>query len=334
MNILLFLKNLQGRGVSKVYLNLAKGFHRYGHSVTIVIRENIIDFQTDTEVIVFTKDITKNVDKLIKDKKIDFIISNNVKYLEGIKNIDSNKILYTIHMLWGSRVIKQLRFKKWLELKREYKNKYIIVDSNAVKDDLLNKIKIKPKKIQVIPDIFDYEEIYKKSKEYKPQYKNYLLHIGAFSKEKNHKLLLKTYAKLNCKYELVLIGNGKLFNDIKKLAKKLKIDNKVHFLGFVKNPYPYIKNAKLLIMTSDNEGLPGVAIESMLLNTPVVSTDSIGIRDILIDEFKEFITNKEELADKIKSALNYYPKIDTDKFKKRFSFEIIKEYERIFNELQ
>jgi glycosyltransferase involved in cell wall biosynthesis len=332
MNILLFLKNLQGRGVSKVYLNLAKGLKLYGHNPIIVIREDIIDFETDNEIYIIQENSSQKVDRLVQEKNIDFIISNNVKFLQNLHNISQDKIFYTVHMLWGERVFKQLRIKKWLELKKEYKNKNMIVDSNAVKNDLLKKIGIKPKRIEVIPDIFDYDEIITKANAFIPQEKNYLIHIGAFSKEKNHKLLLKSYAKLNTPYDLVLLGSGKLEEEMKKLAKKLHIENKVHFLGFVKNPYPYLKHAKMLITTSDNEGLPGVVIESMLLGTAVVSTNSKGVRDILQDKFKKFICTKKTLTQTIQKALESYPKIDTQAFKKRYSFEIIKRYERLFNE--
>ena len=327
-NILLFVKNLQGRGVSKVYLNLSKAFRSYGYNTYIIIRENIIDFNISGQnVVIFEKNITKNIDDFIEEKHIDFIISNNVKFLENIKNLSQDNIYYSVHMLWSERIFKNFRFKKLWELKKEYKNKNIIAVSKAVEDDLLKKIKIKPKKIEIIHDIFDFHDIDIKSKEFIPEENSYILNIGAFSKEKNHKLLLEVYKSLDTNLNLVLIGKGKLEKKIKDYAKKLGIEEKVKFLGFQKNPYPYIKNAKLMLLTSKDEALPGVAIESLYLNTPVVSTDSKGIRDILTNEFESFICkNKNELIQKTKMAMQTYPKINKNKIIKEFGFDIIKKY--------
>jgi glycosyltransferase involved in cell wall biosynthesis len=60
---------------------------------------------------------------------------------------------------------------------------------------------------------------------------------------------------------------------LQQLVKKLQIEKDVIFVGFQKNPYVYINNANLLMLTSDSEGLPTVIIESLILGTPVVSTD-------------------------------------------------------------
>jgi len=82
-----------------------------------------------------------------------------------------------------------------------------------------------------------------------------------------------------------------------------------------------------MLLTSTNEGLHGTAVESLYLNTPVVSTDSKGIRDVLTDELKNFICkNKYELIQKSKIALKNYPAIDQSKIKQKFGFAIIQKY--------
>ena len=327
-NILLFLKNLKNRGVSKVYINLAYELKRKGYNVHIVIREHIIDFDTkDLNIIIFDKNITSKVDSFIKEKKIDFIISNNVSYLTNLKNISQEKIYYSVHMLWGERIFKNLRFRKLFELKREYTNKNVIAVSKAVKKDLLERIKIKPKKIKVIYDVFDFREIEEKSVEKIEIDNEYILNVGAFSKEKNHKLLIDIFKDLKLDLKLVLIGSGKLENKIRNYVKKKNLENKVIFLGFKQNPYPYIKNAKLTLLTSTNEALPGVAIESLYLNTPVVSTDSIGIREILTDDLKNFIGyKKSDLIEKIYLALENYPLIYKEKLIQKFNKIPVDEY--------
>lgn len=56
------------------------------------------------------------------------------------------------------------------------------------------------------------------------------------------------------------------------------------FLGFKSNPYKYIANCDLLVLSSLYEGLPNVIIESIAIGTPVVATDCLsGPREILLD---------------------------------------------------
>ncbi len=332
MNILLFIKNLQGRGVSKVYLNLAKLLQSGGYNVYFVIRQNIVEFDTSflNNFFIISENITTTLDNLIEKEKIDYIISNNVEYCQKLSNISQNKVFYSVHMLWGERLFKQLRFKKIWQLRKEYKDKNVIAISSAVKDDLLNKIKIKPKRVEVIYDYFDFEEIDKKSNEYSVDIKNYIINIGAFSSEKNHKLLIETYKKLNTNYDLVLIGDGKLKSKIEKLVSKYNLKDRVHFLGFLKNPYPYLKNAKLTLLTSKNESLHGVAVESLFLNTPVVSTDSKGIREVLRGNLKQFIAkDNKQLIHLSQKALLNYPEINTIYYNK-FSKELLSSYNNLF----
>ena len=73
-----------------------------------------------------------------------------------------------------------------------------------------------------------------------------------------------------------------MLEQAKDLATELGLDKNVHFLGFRKNPYPYIKAARLLVLCSDFEGLPTVLMEALVLNRPTLSTDChSGPREIL-----------------------------------------------------
>ena len=57
--------------------------------------------------------------------------------------------------------------------------------------------------------------------------------------------------------------------------------SQVYFMGFEQNPYPFLKHAKLLVMTSLWEGLPIALLEAMSLGIPAVVSDcSSGIRSI------------------------------------------------------
>lgn len=101
----------------------------------------------------------------------------------------------------------------------------------------------------------------------------YLLHVGSFRPEKAHDVLLKAYAQSSMAYPLVLLGKGKMLDQTKVLAKSLGLDDKVIFLGFNKNPYPFMKNARGFVLSSRSEGFVRVIPEALALNAPVISTN-------------------------------------------------------------
>lgn len=85
------------------------------------------------------------------------------------------------------------------------------------------------------------------------------------------------------KAKLMIIGMGE-FNECRKLVKDLGLSDKVIFTGVQKNPYAYLKQADVFVLSSINEGFPNVMIEALALSKPVVSTDCLtGPAEILME---------------------------------------------------
>lgn len=96
--------------------------------------------------------------------------------------------------------------------------------------------------------------------------------VGRLTRQKNHRLLLRAFAKVPNHPELWVIGKGEEERALKELATQLGIDDRLSWIGYQPNPYPYIRAADCLVLSSDAEGLPNVLIEAMIIGTPVVST--------------------------------------------------------------
>ena len=110
----------------------------------------------------------------------------------------------------------------------------------------------------------------------------YMIHVASFDSMKGHRDLLQAYAKTERKLPLVLVGKGKLEEEIKQLAIELNISHCVRFLGFQSNPYPLIGSAALMVLTSKFEGFGYTIVEAQALGVPVISTDCpFGPRELL-----------------------------------------------------
>lgn len=100
--------------------------------------------------------------------------------------------------------------------------------------------------------------------------------VGRFEKQKNHRVLLKAYAKFILKhpeYTLHLYGKGSLEHEIRVLAGDLHIETKVVFEGFRKNVMAEILDAGMFVLSSDYEGISNSLLEAMAVGIPVISTD-------------------------------------------------------------
>ncbi|MDY0194464.1 MAG: glycosyltransferase [Sulfurovaceae bacterium] len=279
--------------------------------------------------------LSKKLDRLLKELKIDLVISHMEATAKVLRFLNIPKIYYMrVDITQELNSFKEKSFLRYIKRKNLYKNIFdnqnLITISQDTEKNLLNFIN--PKKIQTIYNPFDLERVMRLSNEpaILPS-EDYLIQIGSDFKRKRQDILLEAFSKIkDKKIKLLLLGteeNKQILEWIKRLGIKKE---RIIFQPFTANPYPFIKNAKMLIMSSEREGLPRVIVESLILKTPVVSTDcDTGPREILVDELGVYlakVNDPNDLANKINLALKSYPEI-TDKYIKKFDKnEIIKKY--------
>ena len=108
--------------------------------------------------------------------------------------------------------------------------------------------------------------------------------------------LLKIFRKINeaePQTRLAIIGEGS-FEEYRKLAEELAIQDKVLFTGLKKNPFPYLRESDVYLLTSLSEGLPNALVESLALSLPIVSANCLsGPAEILNEDWKDAELKRE-----------------------------------------
>lgn len=133
--------------------------------------------------------------------------------------------------------------------------------------------------------------------------KKYIITAGRLIKSKRIDMLICAFSDIRNyypEYELIILGDGAEYNSLVKLSGDLKIKDKVHFVGFVDNPYKFISRSDIFVMASESEGLPNAIIEAMACGTPVISTDCrTGPRELLAPEtdYNKILKDTMEVAD-------------------------------------
>lgn len=356
----LVVTNLAGSGAEKVVLNLFNMFEKFGHNVYIFILEDVVLYKLSekekSKIISLTKN--RKYHKLFSffgDKRLNYILEKKLSEIEKqenksfdliLSNLPSadrvlfyskrNNVYSCIHTSYYQEILEFIRNKKNSRAtkktnlyKKIYENKNLITVANQIKNDF-KKFDINEKKILTIYNPFDFDKIRDLGNEILDDIPidDYIISASAFRPVKRYDILLDAYKKSSIKLKLVLLcSNPKELID---MIKERDLEKSVQILGFRTNPYPYIKNAKALILSSEREGLPTVLIESLILGIPVVSTNCIsGPSEILTNNLSKYlakVNDSDDLAQKMAKILNDEIIIE-DKYIEKFNeVNIINQY--------
>lgn len=149
-------------------------------------------------------------------------------------------------------------------------------------------------------------------KKYNLENKYIIGSIGRLVKYKNQKILIKAFAKLleegwkNSSLHLVLVGQGPEYAELKNLAIKLGVADKITFTGHIENAKSIISSFNIFILPSNNEAFGRVLLEAMLFKVPVIASNSGGAKEIVEDQVNGLLFKKgdsKELAKSIRFVI-------------------------------
>lgn len=208
-------------------------------------------------------------------------------------------------------------------------DKIVAVSDNVKK--CFNDIYHLDDKVIVIYNVVNGERIIELSKEESDVLLNNnelnLVSVGRLHEMKGYGRLIDTIYKLKCdgifdKVKLRIYGDGPLFESLNQKIVDLDLTNDVFLMGSVMNPYKYIKNSDLFILSSIYEPFGLVIVESLTLSVPVLATLNSATDKLILNDYnglivensldglysglKKIIENKEILKKYKNNLTNYF----------------------------
>lgn len=142
----------------------------------------------------------------------------------------------------------------------------------------------------------------------------------------------KMLKKDNFDFEVFFIGEGKDTTLYKNLIEEYKLKDQIKFLGLRKNPYPYMKLADCIILSSDYEGYPVVFLEALTLDKPIITTSvADAIQDIEGKYGKVVNKRADDLYKAMKQFIEQGYEIECKFNPEEYNKEIIKKIENLIN---
>jgi glycosyltransferase involved in cell wall biosynthesis len=115
-----------------------------------------------------------------------------------------------------------------------------------------------------------------------------ILSAGRLHPVKDFPMLIKAFALVRqcVSLHLLILGEGKQREELESLVRQMGLQEDVCLPGFQQNPYPFMRRAAVLALSSRHEALPRVMIEAMACDCAVIATDCPGGVAELVDNGK------------------------------------------------
>ncbi len=191
----------------------------------------------------------------------------------------------------------------------------IVCVSNYTKNVFVNLLPETKDKTIALHNLIDKDYIIKKSidlKDFDPLFKFEgfkIVSLGRIDPVQRFSYIPKIISEIKNKkipFKWFVIGGGEGAEKelLLKNIKYYNVENELILLGEKNNPYPYIKNADLLVSTSLSEACPNVINEAKILHTPIVSTDFGSIYEFIENNVNGLISPIETISEKIELMMS------------------------------
>lgn len=294
----ILLPSLEGGGAERVMLNLACGFVELGISVDLVLvkPEGPYLAQVPSEVRVVNLggrrlilSLSTLMNYLQREQPAALLCAEDdvnvvalwTRRLAGV----STRVVVSVHNTLSQASQNSTQMKRWLS---PYLARWfypwadaIVAVSRGVAEDLTRTAGLPLERIQVIYNPVVTPELLEKAAEqvdhswFASREPRIILGVGRLTRQKDFPTLIKAFAlvRQSCPTRLMILGEGEERTCLETLVHELGLLKEIALPGFVANPYSYMAQASVCVVSSAWEGFGNVLVEAMAVGTPVVSTD-------------------------------------------------------------
>ncbi len=320
--VMIVVDHLDTGGAPVAVCNLIKGLAGLGASVTLIVLNEKVRhvLPSDVKVVIvgyvgpgFFGKIRRYArhaslfDEAVKSNGLedaDLVLAHlHVSHQVVSRSVLSSRAWYCLHSDPRSEYLgnkkglsRKIKHCKVLNL---YGGKKIVGVSRGVVDSLLG-LGVKPVDAVSIMNAVDVNGIKELSENSVDDIDGeFLLFVGRLSnRSKRIDRLLESYKESGVSLPLLIIGDGPDKAFVERSVEELELGDRVRLVGKRVNPFPYMKQAKALLLSSDYEGFALVLAEALACGTPVVSTDCpSGPSEIMVNELSEFLVPLDSVSD-------------------------------------
>ena len=326
-NLLFASKNLDLGGIEKASINLFNRIDYSKFNVTLVLEEKKGTFlpKLNKNVRVVEVKVSNNKNVILRKlinayRKLVFKVLNYHTYdfsccyttysyscNKLAKIASSNNSIY-VHSDYKHLYKDVNEYRQFFDSRKVNEYKYIIFVSNEAKEGFIEEYKELEEKCLVFNNFVDTEEIIELSNgvpdKEKDKDKTLFVFVGRLD-DSSKKVKRAINLVKNIKdVELWIIGDGPDRKMYEKYTKELKLEKRVSFLGKKINPYPYMKQADYIILTSDYEGFPVTYLEAITLDKKIITTIPTSDEYINIKDYAYIISKDEDkMVEEVKEIL-------------------------------
>lgn len=306
MRIFLIIPTLRQGGAERVMSEFANEFSNQNYEVHLVLLGNAEDFYKITTSVTIHRlgfvnrgRLRKLIDEikifcklrtLLSDYRPDAVLSFMTKY--NIFTILAGSFLnLRIFISDRSNPLKKIPFYLSILQILTYRNATGIIAQTQLAQNVLKK-RTGHRNIKVIPNPIKQVELFPEIKREK-----IILNVGRMVPEKGQKYLLEAFSKLKEKdWELVILGDGPLRNELEEQAKLLGITKNLHMPGTINNIDEWLAKSSIFAFPSVSEGFPNALAEAMSAGLSCVSFNcEAGVKDIIQHGKNGFLVNVRDI---------------------------------------
>lgn len=308
--VLFFIHSLAGGGAERVMCHLLKHLDRSRFTAALVVMDKsgpylsqlpddiaVYDLGVQEENPLHFPRVVTGLRRIVREFRPDILCSMlwyanlaavlATRGIPGVKTVISERIS-TSYEIENETVIKPLQKIKGVLIRCLYpRADHVVAVSEGIAAELVDRFGVAARRCSFIHNPVDHNFLDQQRGLSEDPWRGSgirLLAMGRLSHQKGFDLLIQAVGRLSgtCNLQLVILGEGGERSALEKLVAEEGLSGKVTLPGFSSNPYLWMNNAHIFVLSSRAEGFPNVLLEAMATGLPVVAADcKTGPRELL-----------------------------------------------------